>query len=67
MSHDLGTLQEEQPGGLLLVCEILPFFLGFSIEKVLSCKYLDLLLDISKIWRLMQQCTRAVKVPACIS
>lgn len=49
MSHDLGTLQEEQPRGLLLVCETLLLFLGFYIEKMLCCEYLALLHDIKNL------------------
>lgn len=57
VSRDLGTLREEQPRGLPLVCESFPFFLGFYIEKVLCCKYLALLPDVSQFWRLRWQCT----------
>lgn len=74
VSHDLGTLQEEQPKDLPPVCETLSLFPGFYIEKALCCKYLALLPERRPILKFGDGCsdaqgvwTRAVKIPASIA
>lgn len=63
VSRDRGTLHQQPPKDLPLLCETLPLSLGFYIEKALCCTYLALLSEHNPTYQNLE--TDAVMLREC--